>query len=212
MIISISGKLGSGKDTVAKMIQDMQPENGWKVKKWAGKLKEMASILTGVPVRMWEDQEFKKKRMPEVWGMTYREFLQKLGTDAMRDGLHTNVWVNALMADYNPSEFYEEECFDNMGNDRIALRRKELSYPNWIITDTRFPNEAEAIRSHGYANIRVNRQGETGNHPSEIALDDYGRFDFIIDNNGSLQQLKENVAGILNSLPKTYKVLEHGKK
>jgi hypothetical protein len=65
---------------------------------------------------MWEDQEFKKQYMPEDWRkttgimseqglgelMTYREFLQRLGTEAMRDGLHTNVWVNALFSDYVP--------------------------------------------------------------------------------------------------------------
>jgi hypothetical protein len=34
--------------------------------------------------------------------MSVRELLQKLGTEAMRDGLHTNVWVNALFSDYVP--------------------------------------------------------------------------------------------------------------
>jgi hypothetical protein len=72
------------------------------VKKFAGKLKQIASLLTGIPVEKFEDQEFKKLDMNPEWGMTYREFLQNLGTEAMRDGLHTNVWVNALFADYVP--------------------------------------------------------------------------------------------------------------
>jgi len=114
MILGINGKIGSGKDTVGKIIQHLTSEwedeefqdtdmldvrSNWEIKKFAGKLKQIASILTGIPVENFEDQEFKKLDMSPEWGMTYREFLQKLGTEAMREGLHTNVWVNALMAD-----------------------------------------------------------------------------------------------------------------
>ena len=31
-------------------------------------------------------------------------------------------------------------------------------YPNWIITDVRFPNEADAIKGRGGIIIRVNRK------------------------------------------------------
>jgi hypothetical protein len=105
MIIGINGKIGSGKDTIGDIIQKICITNDgpeFEVKKFAGKLKQIASLLTGIPVEKFEDQEFKKLDMNPEWGMTYREFLQNLGTEAMRDGLHTNVWVNALFADYVP--------------------------------------------------------------------------------------------------------------
>ena len=122
MIIGINGKIGSGKDTVGKIIQyltlpgkrgqyigfqtydntTLERNSPFEVKKFAGKLKLVASLLTGIPVEKFEDQEFKQKHMGLQWKMTYREFLQKLGTEAMRDGLHTNVWVNALFSDYVP--------------------------------------------------------------------------------------------------------------
>lgn len=90
--------------------------SNWKIKKFAGKLKQIASILTGATLEQLEDQDFKKQYIGESWRkltgamseqglgelMTYRELLQKLGTEAMRNGLHENVWVNALMADYVP--------------------------------------------------------------------------------------------------------------
>ena len=60
MIISISGKIGSGKDTVADIIQSIDISRTWEVKKWAGKLKQVATLLTGIPMEKWEDQEFKK--------------------------------------------------------------------------------------------------------------------------------------------------------
>jgi hypothetical protein len=119
--------------------------------------------------------------------MTYREFLQKLGTEAMRDGLHTNVWVNALFADYKG--FVKE--WDEFGNDTL------VEYPNWIITDMRFPNEMEAVELRKGVTIRVVRPGTTvGTHPSETALDD-AYFDHVISNDGTIEDLVEKVRQIL---------------
>jgi hypothetical protein len=210
MIIGINGKIGSGKDTVGKIIQYLQchntgeitiedvmsnPEHEWwleeqskfEIKKFAGKLKEIASLLTGIDIEDFEDQEFKKLYMSPEWGMTYREFLQKLGTEAMREGLHTNVWVNALMADY---KWYVKE-WDELGNETVG------EYPNWIITDMRFPNELEAVEERKGITIRVVRSGTTvGTHASETALDD-AYFDHVISNNGTFEDLIEKVRQIL---------------
>lgn len=189
MIIGISGRIGSGKDTLAQVIREFDPS--WEVKKFAAKLKQVASLLTGIPVHKFEDQEFKKQYMPPEWGMTYREFLQKLGTDAMRDGLHKNVWVNALMADYK-QRTYEPA--------RVNSAYKD--YPNWLITDVRFPNEAEAVRSRGGIVIRITRGTELpaeALHTSETALDDYP-FDHTISNNGTIDALARNANLLLHSL------------
>lgn len=63
--------------------------------------------------------------------------------------------------------------------------------PNWIITDVRFPNEAEAIKKRSGIIIRVNRPGmpEGDNHPSETSLDDYKGFDWVFSNNSNLKDL-----------------------
>lgn len=187
MIIGINSYATGGKDTVAKIIQELQPEKSWEVKKFAGKLKLIASLLTGIDVSLFEDQEFKEKLMPLEWVeqwmegttkyyklMKVRDFLQRLGTESVRDTLHNDAWVNALMVDYN------------------------LDY-NWIVTDTRFHNEAQAIRKSGGIVVRINRDGvkPINNHPSEVALDDFD-FDFVIENNGSLEDLKRSVTFMLN--------------
>ena len=197
MIIGVSGYSGSGKDLVGTMIQFLASRNtakvsledildfpinheywleeqsGWEIKKWAGKLKTIASMLTGIPVEKFEDQQFKKTDLGPEWDMTVRDFLQKLGTDAVRDGLHSNAWVNALMSDYT-------------------------SESKWVITDTRFPNEAEAIRKKDGIMIRVERSGvkPINNHPSETGLDNY-TFDHVIKNNGSIEDLLLKVKSIL---------------
>jgi hypothetical protein len=226
MIIGINGYSGSGKDTVGKLIQiaacDDLPEgqdiddmlrdytnnewwieekSGWEIKKWAGKLKTIASLLTGIPVEKFEDQEFKKTNLGPEWNktvrifgdhydghvedwtdvekpMTVRDFLQKLGTDGLRDGLHVNTWVNALMADYEPVAFEQPS--------------------NWIITDTRFPNEAQAIKDAGGIVIRVDRPGVSAinAHPSETGLDNWD-FDHKIMNGSDMVSLLFTVGGIL---------------
>jgi hypothetical protein len=226
MIIGINGKIGSGKDTVGSIIQYLTDENvkgmsfedwyasnvysvyqatgKWEIKKFAGKLKQIASLLTGIPVEMFEDQEFKKLEMPECWNrlqqsgrskvwvpMTYRQFLQELGTEAMREGLHTNVWVNALFADYK-YEIHRTEV-----PTRAAGFIDQHIYPNWIITDMRFPNEMEAVELREGVTIKVVRPGTAiGTHPSETALDD-AYFDHVISNDGTIEDLIEKVRQVL---------------
>ncbi len=193
MIIGISGYSGSGKDLVGTIIQEISL-NKWHIKKWAGKLKTIASILTGIPVENFEDQEFKKTLLGPEWGtvkdiplngvpvfadiqfnslMTVRDFLQKLGTDAIRDSLHENTWVNATMIDYTTEA-------------------------NWIITDTRFPNEAEAIKKAGGIVVRINRPGvqPINPHPSETSLDDWN-FDAVINNDGDVSDIVHKVGLLL---------------
>lgn len=235
MIIGINGYAGSGKDTVGRMIQFLnckdpqgkvfediinnpvendwwlEEQSCWEIKKWAGKLKTIASLLTGISVEKFEDQEFKNTDLPPEWNtwgykainkgdslfphftgepyrksMTVREFLQKLGTDGLRNGLHENTWVNALMCDY--IGMYD-------------LDTDRTTYPNWVITDTRFPNEAQAIKDAGGIIIRVDRPGvsATNDHPSETSLDDW-KFDYKIMNGSDLTSLLFTVHTILNKI------------
>lgn len=264
-LIGISGYIGSGKDTVGEMIQYImwasiahllpgektasfdkwltyKPYSGWEVKKFAAKLKQIASLLTGIPAEKFEDQEFKKTILPKEWdysralprvdmfqenkywedvSMTVREFLQKLGTEGIREGVHTNAWVNALFADYksflggskeylpysngyihkeNYSKygFREEDFIKEKTPDKFITR-----WPEWIITDTRFPNEAQAIKDRGGIVVRVNRhkvkpdsQEKVILHPSETSLDIW-KFDHVINNDGTKEELLEKVREML---------------
>jgi hypothetical protein len=212
-LIGLNGYAGSGKDTVGIIIQYLNCKNvgntviedvindydshewwleedsEWEIKKFAGKLKDIASHLTGIAIEDFEDQEFKKKNLGPEWNvhgmpMTVREFLQKLGTNALRDGLHSNIWVNALFADY--------QC---VPADRAP---NGWDCDNWVITDVRFPNEAKAIKDRGGIIIRIDRPGinAVNDHPSETALDNWN-FDYKIANVSDIISLKFNVKNIL---------------
>lgn len=173
MIIAMSGYARSGKDTAANIIVENYPN--FKIKKFSGKLKEIASILTGIPARMFEEQRFKEQQL-NGWDMTGRELLQKLGTDAIRDGLHRDAWVMALFSEYHAGE-------------------------NWIITDCRFPNEYEYVKMFGGKVVRIIRSGiEAVNaHPSETALDDYS-FDYQLENHYGIDELHSNVFEMMNKI------------
>lgn len=217
MLISITGKIGSGKDTAAEIIQQITPYHNWQVKKFAGKLKQIASILTGIPVENFESQDFKRTFLSREWDivklvgsglrqdglfgpktpvieqMSVRVLLQKLGTESMRNGLHENVWVNALFSDYRSRR---EKIVDSSDVDEYTS-----SMPNWIITDTRFPNELLSVKERNGITIKIVRDSgnEVGTqHISETALDHVEDWNYIIENNGSIEELKQKLFDILS--------------
>lgn len=228
MIIAISGKKTTGKDTVGNIIKYLTSNSAiypydtnltytsspYLIKKFADKVKDIVCMLIGCSRADLENEEFKNTLLSPEWStpidnplgpafdgvnfgklMSVREMLQKVGTDAMRDGLHKNVWVNALMSDYK-----KELILTKSNNPKYNLKVEELGeYPNWIITDCRFPNEAEIVKKNKGIIIRVNskRCKNNDNHPSEIALDNYNEFDYIIENDGSIEELIEKVKQIL---------------
>ena len=85
MIIGISGKINSGKDTVGEIVQIISASphftdeavlsfigrqhlnSIWEIKKFADKLKDMACMLLGCTREQLEDREFKEKELGEEW-------------------------------------------------------------------------------------------------------------------------------------------------
>tara|TARA_R110002020_G_scaffold157720_8_gene340626 strand:- start:2011 stop:2850 length:840 start_codon:yes stop_codon:yes gene_type:complete len=269
-LIGISGKIGSGKDTVGNILQYLGTVDNptkkefitryvehsnavlvkpaYKIKKFADKLKDIVCLLIGCTREQLEDREFKDKELGEEWWywkmyldiefnhyslipynkedniyealnetpdnyaghvlvkLTPRKLLQLLGTEAGRDIIHPNIWVNALFADYKTIANFKLRNYKLFNNLKTSENDVTQEYPNWIITDVRFPNEIETIKDRGGIVIRVNRPLErlgksklpklkhtsVTQHPSETALDNH-EFDITIDNNGSIEELIEKV-------------------
>jgi len=228
MIIGINGKIGSGKDTVAKIIEYLScnmsskadwkyynhPEKWyadindgkyqfkWQIKKFAYAVKQICSILTGIPVEDFEKEEVKDSYLGEEWDWggqghgpryTVRQFMQMVGTNAMRDVIHPDVWVNALMRQHKSVEILPET------DPGIIAYTPKYTYPNWLISDVRFPNEARAIKDRNGIVIKIhrqhNREGKV-EHESETALNGY-EFDYIIQNTGTIEDLIVEVKQML---------------
>jgi len=197
-------------------------------KKFAYPIKWIISALIGCDIRQLEDRDFKNKELGEEWWqyglirentrkpilypskkediekqlkvfnnsrmyinkLTPRKLLQLLGTEAGRHVIHPNIWVNALFADYPKIVDMDDKGLD--------------VYENWIITDVRFPNEANIIKEKGGIMIRINRPQYLNNrlvigkneHLSETALDNYDGFDYVIENDGTVQDLIDKVKSL----------------
>jgi len=106
-----------------------------------------------------------------------REFLQFLGTDVMRK-IYARVWCDSLM-------------------NTILAEQSELS----LVCDVRFPDEAECIKSNGGKVVRLLRDVSGSEHESEIALDDYSDFDFVLDNKElTVQEMGAQLIEYVNTL------------
>jgi hypothetical protein len=142
----------------------------------------------------WIEEQIKAGRTPRLTvsptrlkvPITVREFLQQLGTEAMRYNLHENVWVNALFSKYKVTKIEHSNYYTE-------------DYPKWIVTDMRFPNEMQAIKDHGGICIRLVRgQFPTSKHSSETSLDNRNDWDELVYNTGTLEDLYEKAKHIVN--------------
>lgn len=114
-----------------------------------------------------------------------RRLLQRMGTQAGRATLGENVWIDA------------------------ALRTGKEGALN-VVTDVRFPNEAEAIRSAGGVLVRVVRpfslvrlDGPEASHASEVLVDTL-RVDhvFLNEPKRAKEQMKELLELVLRTAAK----------
>ena len=190
MIIGISGKAGSGKDTAAKMLEVLyaNPDISYEdfsnrkyknfadiqIVHFADILKETVQVL--FEIGEWETNTQEGKKTTIEWiGKTVRELLQGVG-QGLRDAIDPNLWIKALFANTK-------------------------NWSNYIIADVRYPNEVDAIKERNGVLLRINRKDAgAGNHSSETALDNYKEWDLVIDNNST----KEDLFNILKKIVQKY--------
>ncbi|MCC2278923.1 hypothetical protein LKL35_26355 [Streptomyces sp. ET3-23] len=180
-LIGLSGAAGAGKDEVGRALVEL----GWSRKAFADAVKDMLYAINPVMVDpeseagtttvAWEVDrhgwDYVKREFPEVRG-----YLQRLGTEAGRSVLGSDVWVNAL--------FQDEADWD----------------APVVITDVRFPNEAQAIKDRGGLVVHVRRPQQIlihgADHVSENALRDWD-FDVILLNTGTIEDLHKSAKCLL---------------
>jgi hypothetical protein len=187
ILIGLNGWSGSGKDEAAKGLVKL----GFTQFAFADEVKRALLILDphlpsadASPQRL-SDHLFKRcggdwnvaKQHPEV-----RLLLQRLGTEVGREFISEDIWV------------------DRVRDRMLALMTSSAKNDrHFVITDVRFHNEADMIRSAGGLVWRIERPGNrpaTGSdgsvHPSETTLDNYS-FDLVITNAGSIEDLHRSV-------------------
>lgn len=188
MIVSLSGPRGSGKSTVATYLVE---KYGFIEETFAKPLKDFLNSLFVWNREMLEgkSEEMRQKREEEdkwwseklnIPGFSPRKAMMTIGTEVMRNHFCENIWI-------------------------LSLERRLLSYgknKNIVITDCRFKNEFNFLKSIGAHMIFIEREKTTGEIISHISERDLigVEFDFKIENNGTLENLFLQVDGILKEL------------
>ena len=173
MIILLTGKAGSGKDTVADYLV---ANYGFKKAFFADTLKKAVKEVFGLTDLQAYDREEREKVIP-YWGYSPRQMFQLIGTEVFRNHFDKDIWVK-------------------------SLRYKVLQdlNSNWVISDSRFPNELNAFDGIGSQGreaivIKVVRDGYNGN--VGIANHESEQYDlpchFTLKNNVPLDKLKWKV-------------------
>ena len=163
-LVGLGYRKRAGKDSVAKF---MVEDHGFTTLAFAGPLKEAAKIIFG-----WTDEHVYgdlKEVVDPYWGFSPRWALQHMGTEAMRKNIDDQIWVKATMRKVKPL---------------LDAGQKV------VITDVRFPNEAQAIIDAGGELWRIDRPGlEPATHASETAMDGYEHWHQTVHNDGALSDL-----------------------
>lgn len=178
ILIGLTGKARSGKDTVAKILG---MNYGFTRIAFADPLKLAAQQMFGLTEEQtWSDGL--KEVVIERWGKSPRQILQLLGTEAAHPIFGKDIWVKRFDMSY--------ELVKNVGH--------------VVATDARTDTEADYIRANGGYVVEIQRgtglSGSVGDHASERGLSTLP--DFVIDNTGSLDDLFKRVEQIYGEVSK----------
>lgn len=175
MLIGITGYKQVGKTTMAEILEHSEQ---FEHETFAGKLKEIVRDLYGLTEEQVNGPVELKEQVIPAWGKSPREIMQLFGTEVTRS-VHPDTWVRYLV---NRIKWPVEIGFD------------------FVISDVRFPNEAEAIKKLGGVIVRVYRPGYGGDgHASETSIQQIA-FDHLITNDGTLQQFSQQILNLLDRL------------
>jgi rhodanese-related sulfurtransferase len=187
MIIGLVGYIGSGKGTVGDILVR---EHGYTKFAFADALKDATATIFTWPRGLLEGDSDASRNFRETvdpwWSdklgyeVTPRLILQKMGTEACRHGIADNIWI-------------------------AALEKRIHGYQDVVISDVRFPNEVDFVRSAGGVIIRVKRGEEPTDeelskmHISETAWKDC-KLDATLWNESTIEELREGTNKVLTFL------------
>ena len=215
MILGISGKARSGKDTFAEMLaKELQKQTGkaYVLMAYAHELKTRVQRDFDLSYeQLWGDEK-------ETYDFRYPKARGELpfcagnrddgkGLEVLEERQH---WTSReILQAYGQFfrtiyyDFWVKELFNTI---------KEKDYKNVIITDLRHINEVDPVVDGGGYHIRVERENKdvvhNQQHISETALDGGHRVDFRVINNWTLKELEEAAKDVVRFLLGSEKALK----
>ena len=108
-----------------------------------------------------------------------RVFLQELGTDLIKNKIDEHMLIKRVIEDIKVYSYF---------------------YDVIVISDARYIDEIELIKKefNNVITIHINSNNcILNNHITETSLDNYNNYDYVIDNNGSVDELCLKVKEVL---------------
>lgn len=226
-LIAVSGVKSSGKDTVSNMIQYCLSvpkifRQYWiyknfrrlfhkKYKKiaFADPLKKMLAALLNIPIDRFNYREFKESwyvNIPTLNLLDYVDFdklsdskFNKLVKNLDPILTKSNLSIRQLM------QYFGTQVMQTFFGRKIWINSTLKHCSKYtIITDLRFKEEYESVKELGGICVYVDRIGcEFGQHASEREMEELlnnNKYDYIIQNNGSIQDLFNRIKEITNDI------------
>ena len=163
----LSGKARSGKDTVANIIKEYYKDKKEIIISFDYYIKDYAKRVSD-----WDGNNETKPR----------ELLQQLGIELINDKINDKLFINKIFEDIEIFSYF---------------------YDIIVIDDARLLDEINNLKEK-YKNsvsIRINRNNFNNNltesekqHITEVGLDNYNNFDYVIENNNiDLKNIVEEI-------------------
>ena len=178
-IIALTGPAGCGKDLVSEIMTTQMIRRDPNVKlrslSFASPIKEAVAAILGCRVEDFENRSFKEGSLLDSHNLdcSPRIMMQLMGDQYARQMIDDQIWI------------------------KIAEQRLDVAEDQGVdylfITDCRYSNEQEWILDNGGVVIYIDRQdaAPVAAHASESGLSNPPCF--IIDNNGSIDDLRREV-------------------
>lgn len=191
--IGICGQANSGKDTLSRLLKDKfsKTENiSYKNIAFADPIKSMIRLMfPELPEEYLTGSSFyRSKTIPGAFKdgqpLTVRQLLIDLGTGLGRS-YKESIWIDAFQHAFNQSI---------------------LTHNMIVVSDCRFINEFNKLKELNFYIIKLNRN--TNNKINHISETDQNsiplhKFDYVLDNNGTLQDLELHVDNIVKNIKNT---------
>lgn len=183
LIIGLCGRAHTGKDTAADYLVR---EYGFVRAAFADPIRNMLEAMlndAGADYAHLYEPKLKNAPFPELGGVTARHLMQTLGTEWGRNQLGADWWLRLL----------ERSLGLHAGGFAVHDRI--------VITDVRFPNEAEWIRQLGGIIIKLHREQADAvrSHASEDFIDALPSNADLVNNGPTLEGLYGLLAGTMAS-------------
>lgn len=182
-VVGLTAPRGAGKDTAGLTFSEL----GYVQIAFADPIKRAVEAMFDLCPEVWDDRQLKEQTLHQsglIPGFHFspRYLAQTIGTEWGREIITPDIWVRAVER-------------------KLHVQARQHGVQKFVITDVRFSNEAEWIRSLAGRVVEIERPGYAWNadHASEAGPDDQ-LIDHTLPNAGTLTELRHATMAVEDRL------------